>query len=119
MNDFRVALARFRYAVRQEGEQHECPGLQAILERERSAKSLRLRLAAAAAVVLVLAAIPAYKNAQQWQREAKQAKADALLVEQVNAGLSRSVPRAMAPLMGWAPAKAANPGERSMKRAKD
>src|SRR2546422_529726 len=51
MNDFRVVLARFRDAVRQEGEQHECPGLQAILKRERSAKGLRLGLAAAAAVV--------------------------------------------------------------------
>jgi hypothetical protein len=111
MNGFREALARFRDAVHQAGEQNESPGLQIILERERSAKGLRLRWAAAAAVVLVLGVIPVYRNTQQRQREAEQAKADALLLEQVNAGLSRSVPRAMAPLLDWAPANAANQGD--------
>ena len=111
MNGFREALAGFHDAVRQEGEQNESPGLQAILDRERSVKGLRLRWAAAAAVVLVLSAIPAYKNAQQRQSEAEQAKADALLLEKVRAGLSRSVPRAMTPLLGWAPANAAKQGE--------
>jgi hypothetical protein len=110
MNGFREALAMFRDAVRQEGERNESPGLQAILERERSAQGLRLRWAAAAAAVLVLGTIPAYKNAQQRQSEAEQAKADALLLEQVNVGLSRSVPRVMAPLLDWAPADAAKQG---------
>jgi hypothetical protein len=105
--DFQEAVARFRDAVHQEGERTASPGLDAILARERRSKRARLRFAVAAMVVLALGAIPAYENARhmnaQRQREAAQARADALLLEQVNAGLSRSVPRAMAPLMGWAP----------------
>jgi hypothetical protein len=103
MNGFRETLGRFRDAVRQEGERAEIPGLRALIASDRRAVSLRLRWAAAAAVVLLLAAIPAFENVRQRQREAEQEKADALLMEQVNAGLSRSVPRAMAPLMDWAP----------------
>ncbi len=54
-------------------------------------------------MALMLAAIPVYENVQQRQREAEQEKADALLFEQTKAGISRSVPRAMAPLMVWTP----------------
>jgi hypothetical protein len=103
--DFQEAVSRFRDAIRQEGERSESPGLQAILSRERSAKSIRLRWAVAAVVALMLGAIPAYERAQELQREAEQEKADAVLMEQVNAGLARSVPRAMSPLMSWAPGK--------------
>lgn len=106
--DFREAVARFRDALRQEGERSESPGLQAILSRDRSAKSIRpqwtrVAWAAAAVVALMLGAIPAYERAQERQREAEQEKADAQLLEQVNAGLARAVPRAMAPLMDWTP----------------
>jgi hypothetical protein len=117
MNDFplrgsREALSRFRDAVHREAERSESPGLQAILAGERPAKDLRFRWAVAASVALAVGAIPAYvhsyESARERQREAAQAEADAtadsLLVEQVNAGLSRSVPRAMTPLAGWAPA---------------
>jgi len=100
MNDFRQVVSRFREAVQREGERTEAPGLQTILTRERRAVSLRLRWAAA--VVVMLAVIPVYQNVQR-QREAAQETADELLMEQVNAGLSRSVPRAMAPLLDWAP----------------
>ena len=107
MNDVREALSRFRDALHQEGERTASPGLQAMLLRDCRLKRARLRLAAAAVVALTLAAIPAYENAQrvngQRQREAEQARADALLLKQVNTGLARSVPRAMAPLMDWAP----------------
>ncbi len=109
--DFREAVARFRDALRQEGERSESPGLQAILSRNRSAKSIRpqrtrVAWAAAAVVALMLGAIPAYERALREnarQRAAEQEKADAQLLEQVNAGLARSVPRAMAPLMDWTP----------------
>jgi hypothetical protein len=103
MNDFRDTLTRFREAMRQEGERTEIPGLPAILSRDRRAKGLRLRWVVAAAAALMLAAIPVYQNVQQRQREAEREKADVLLLRQVNAGLSRSVPRAMAPLMDWTP----------------
>jgi len=113
MNDFRPgnfqgAVARFRDAIRQEGKRREIPELQAILSHERRAKALRpqwtkVAWAGAAVVALMLGAIPAYERAQERQRESEQEKADAVLLEQVNAGLARSVPRAMAPLMDWAP----------------
>lgn len=103
MNDFREAIAQFRHSIHREGERNGSPGLPAILSRERRAASLRVRWAAAAVVALMLAAVPAYENVLQRQREAEQEKADTLLLQQVNAGLSRSVPRAMTPLMNWSP----------------
>jgi hypothetical protein len=97
MNEFR----QFREAIHRAGERSEIPRLQAILAGgRRSSMGLTLRWAAVAAVMLMLAAVPAYESAQR-QRELDQEKADALLMEQVNANLSRSVPRAMAPLMKW------------------
>jgi hypothetical protein len=111
MNDFREAIAQFRRSIHREGERNGGPGLQAILSRDRRANGLRLRWAAAAAVALMLAAVPAYENVQQRQREAEQEKADTMLLQQVNAGLSRSVPRAMTPLMGWAPAATGEAGK--------
>jgi hypothetical protein len=97
------ALAQFKEAMHGEGERTQIPGLQTILLRDRRA-GLRLRWAAAAVAALAMAAIPIYENERQRQHEAEQERADSLLLEQVNAGLSRSVPRAMTPLMGWAPA---------------
>jgi len=102
MNDFHRGVGRFRDAMRGEGERSSSPGLQAILAREHRSSGLRLRWAATAVVVMMLAAIPTYENVQKRQRLAEE-KADALLLEQINAGLSRSVPRAMAPLLDWAP----------------
>ena len=52
----------------------------------------------ATAVLSTLIAAPVYWNVRQ-QRAAEQAKADELLLERVNAGLSRSVPASMEPLM--------------------
>jgi hypothetical protein len=103
MNDFREAVEHFRDALREQGEQTASPGLQDILERDRVRRYIRMQWAVAAVVMLFLGAIPVYRNAQDRQREAEQEKADAVLLEQVNAGLARSVPRAMAPLMGWTP----------------
>ena len=107
MNKFRESLGQFREAMHREGAQAEIPGLQQILSRDRRAKRLRpqwnkVAWAVAAAVLLIAAVIPVYENVQR-QREAEQEKADVVLLEQVNAGLARSVPRAMTPLMGRAP----------------
>ena len=52
----------------------------------------------ATAAVLLLTAAPVYWNARQ-QRAAEQAKSDELLLERIDASLSRSVPTSMEPLM--------------------
>ena len=108
MNNFGRAVSSFRDAIHREGERAEIPSLQTMRSREPGARSLGLRWSVAVAVALLaLGAIPAYQSAQRLkvqQREAEQEKADALLMEQVNAGLARSVPRAMTPLLDWAPA---------------
>jgi hypothetical protein len=62
------------------------------------ARPLPVRWALAAAALLVLAVVPIYRNAQDRQRQADLARADALLLEQVDAEVSRAVPRPMEPL---------------------
>ena len=52
----------------------------------------------ATAAVLLLIATPVYWNARQ-QRAAEQAQADELLLQRIDASLSRSVPASMEPLM--------------------
>jgi hypothetical protein len=52
----------------------------------------------AAAALSLLAATPMYWNARQ-QRAAEQARADELLLQRIDASLSRSVPASMEPLM--------------------
>ena len=63
------------------------------------ARPLPVRWALVAAALLVLAAVPIYRNAQDRQRQAEMARADALLLEQVDAEVSRAVPRPMEPLV--------------------
>ena len=58
----------------------------------------RFRWALAAAALIVLVAIPLYRNLMNRHLE-KQAVEDMLLLEQVNAHLSRAVPAPMEPLM--------------------
>jgi hypothetical protein len=100
MSEFRQELEGLRMALREEGERSVCPGLAAILERERSVRRSRLGWAAvAAAVTLLVVAIPFYQE-QQKKRDAEREQADRVLFEQVNEGLSRSVSPAMAPLLG-------------------
>lgn len=99
-NDFKIAVSRFRDAMHQEGKLSQPPAFDLLLKRERHANGLRLRWAVAAVALLVLGAIPVYQNEQQRQREAAQEALDNLLLQQVSDGLSRSVSRAMAPLMG-------------------
>ena len=59
---------------------------------------LRLRWALASAVLIILLVIPVYKNKRD-EKRARQAMEDALLLEQVNASLTREVPVSMEPLM--------------------
>jgi hypothetical protein len=108
MNNFGRAISSFKDAVQREGERAEIPSLQMIRSRGQRVKSLGMRwsVAAVAVALLALGSIPAYQSSQRLkvqQREAEQEKADALLMERVNAGLARSVPRAMTPLVDWTP----------------
>jgi hypothetical protein len=48
--------------------------------------------------LIILLVIPVYKNKRE-EKRARQAMEDALLLEQVNASLSRDVPASMEPLM--------------------
>jgi len=98
MNDFDESVARFREAMKQEGERGPNPGWTAILASESRLAQVRLRWALAVAALLALTAIPVWRGAEQ-RRAAAQDRADELLLEQVNAGLSRGVARAMIPLV--------------------
>ena len=61
-----------------------------------------MRWGAVSALLIVLALIPAYRNSLEEQRRA-QAAQDALLLDQVNAQLARSMPRSMESLVELLP----------------
>ena len=96
-----ASLALFRDSVRHWSDgQVRVPRSLAPTRRRRGypARPLPVRWALVAAALLVLAAVPIYRNAQDRQRQAEMARADALLLEQVDAEVSRAVPRPMEPL---------------------
>lgn len=64
----------------------------------RSPAPRALRLVLATAMLAILAGVPIYRTVER-QRQEEQARADALLLEQVDAGLARSVPAPMEPLL--------------------
>ena len=97
-----AALALFRGSVRHwsEGQSRaEPPAIGNILPARRGSWAQPLRWALVAATLVVLAAVPVYRNVQDRQRQAEDARADALLLEQVDAEVSRAVPRPMEPLV--------------------
>jgi len=97
-----AALALFRGSVRDWSDgQVRVPRPLAPTRGSRGypARLLPLRWALLAATLLVLAAVPVYRNVQDRQRQAEAARADALLLEQVDAEVSRAVPRPMEPLV--------------------
>ena len=67
----------------------------AIARRRRMAPA---RWAAIAAAALVLAAVPVYRNLSE-RRAAAQARADAVLLEEVAADISREAPEPLEPLV--------------------
>lgn len=87
-------LEEFRAAMHAEGARSRVPSLEEIVGRSQPV--LQFRWAAAAVLAVSLGAIPVYRDAQQRQQD----RADALLMEKVNAALSRPVPRALSPLVG-------------------
>ena len=96
-----ASLALFRGSVRHwSGRQSraEPPAIGSISPVRRGSRIQPVRWALVAAALLVLAAIPIYRNAQD-RRQAEIARADAQLLEQVDAEVSRAVPRPMEPLV--------------------
>ncbi len=97
-----AALALFRGSVRHlsgRQSQAEPPDISNILPARRGPRIQPMRWALVAAALLVLAAVPVYRNTQDRQRQAEIARADALLLEQVDTEVSRTVPRPMEPLV--------------------
>jgi hypothetical protein len=93
-----AALALFRGAVRQWSEQQsvERPRTWGV---ERAPRVFVLRWAMVAAALLMLVWVPIYQGAKEKQRKAELARADAALLEQVDAEISRAVPAPMEPLI--------------------
>jgi hypothetical protein len=74
--------------------------------REARGPMLPAKWALAAAALAMLSAIPVYRSAAERRREAERERADAALLEQVDAAVSRRVPSPMEPLMSlvaWGP----------------
>ena len=89
MLQFQNALAGFRSSL----ERSSVPPISYLPVRQ----TLPRWILATAALALLIAT-PVYWNARQ-QRAADQAKSDELLLERIDASLSRSVPASMEPLM--------------------
>jgi len=79
------------------GSIHAWSSLPAPSARRRSLPA-PARWTLVAATLVILAGVPIYRNVER-QRAAEQARADSLLLEQVNASLSRPVPAPLEPLL--------------------
>lgn len=97
MSSFRKTLNEFRGELHDRAAQTPAPRLQALLNRQQPATPHTFRWVAAAIVVVTLGSVPVYRDAQERARQ-EQERADAQLLEQINASLSRSVPRAFGAL---------------------
>jgi hypothetical protein len=92
-------LSEFRDSLRNwsAGQGGSAPRPVWLTESPRAAH--RLRWAMVAVVMVLLAAIPIYRSRER-QRPADTSLEDAVLLEQIDAGVSRSVPAPMEPLTG-------------------
>jgi hypothetical protein len=99
---FQATLSLFRDSVRRWSDQHDGSEAGSVFEVGPAPSRFRTwpaRWAVAAAVLLVVAAVPIYRSTRHSQSGVTMAQADALLLEQVDAEVSRAVPRPMEPLL--------------------
>ena len=101
---FEGALKRFGGSVREWSAAQ--PGAQSpgAWRADRRWRVRPLRWGLAAAALVVLAVIPVWKSARDRRIAAEAAQADAILMEQVDAQVSRTVPATLEPLanlMAW------------------
>ena len=92
------AISMFRGAVRNWSDRQSVGGAEQVWESRPRLMMRPMRWAMAAAALLILVAAPVYQGAREKQRRAEAARADALLLEQVDAEVSQAVPRTMEPL---------------------
>jgi hypothetical protein len=97
----RQTLLAFSHSVRHWAEAHTStcvPDSEFLRNRASAWRMGPLRWALAAAAVIILIVVPLYKNAGHRYREADSSE-DAVLLEQVNAHLSRTVASPIEPFM--------------------
>jgi hypothetical protein len=101
--DFRAGLAGLRDALRQDAGSNSVPAWNTTESLELRARTRTLHVAWAACgllgVALGVAVWNGHAESQKRLLEAERQVADTDLLEQVNAGLARPVPRALSPLM--------------------
>lgn len=96
------ALKRFGGAVRERSAAQpgaQSPGAWQADRAVRQWRVRRLRWSLAAAALVVLAAIPVWKSTRDRRVAAEAARADAILMEQVDRQVSRTVPVSLEPLV--------------------
>jgi len=97
----RETLAVFRHSVQQWADENGATRVPAseFLRNESSAwRKGPVRWALVAAAIIILIVVPLYKNVRERHRDADTSE-DAILLEQVNAHLSRTVASPMEPFM--------------------
>ena len=100
--ELEFAIVQFRESVRGFGESYGSPEISSpagVRRARRNFAARPSRWAPVAAALVLLAAIPIYTNSRDRRRAAEMARADAALLEQVDAGISRAVPAPMEPLV--------------------
>ncbi len=111
-------LSEFRDSLRDWSARQGVAAPRPVWLTEGPRGSHRLRWALVAVALVLLAAIPFYRGRTQQPRLADTSPDDAVLLEQIDAGVSRSVPAPMEPLtslVSWGSTSPASAGGKSRK----
>jgi hypothetical protein len=96
---FEATLSRFRGSVQQWSDRHAAASERVAGPVRNAPIMWRLRWAAVAALVLLAVLVPIVRVTHRPPARAAMAQADAQLLEEVDAGVSRPVPLPMEPLL--------------------